>query len=147
MSRISGLDRLRDRLTQAPAALQPLLASAVGAAAARVADEAVSALARGQASGRLYVRRGRAYRASAPGEAPASARGRLAHGIVVESDGLSARVIVGPSTGADYAAALEFGTARMAARPFLLPAIERARPRVAETIAAAARSAIASIGR
>jgi len=76
----------------------------------------------GPKSGRLYRRRGgRTHQASAPGEAPAVDTGFLINSIrtVVKSD-TRAEITV----AAEYAEGLEFGTDRVAARPFVRPAIE-----------------------
>lgn len=75
-------------------------------------------------SGKPYTRRGTTHQASAPGEAPAIDTGNLANSIQVDLHGLSA--VIG--TNAEYAEALEFGTVRMAPRPFLAPAMAKARP-------------------
>jgi len=79
----------------------------------------------GHKSGQVYERYGRAHQASAPGEAPAIDTGYLQNSIAVEmlSD-LQAIVF----TNALYAEYLEFGTARMAPRPYMVPAAERAWP-------------------
>ncbi len=68
---------------------------------------------------------------SAPGEPPARVSGELMDSVayeVVESDrGLV--VLVGAS--APYALALEYGTRRMAARPFLRPSLAEMEPLIA----------------
>jgi len=67
------------------------------------------------------------HRASAPGEAPADFTGDLLDDMKVR--------MVGPTTAevsfprAYYALFLEYGTAKMAARPFLHPSMEAERPR------------------
>lgn len=64
------------------------------------------------------------HRASAPGEAPAVDTSNLHNHIDTEKvkDGL--HVVY---TNVEYAAGLEFGTPKMAARPFFRPAIEKMR--------------------
>lgn len=71
-------------------------------------------------SGRMYG----AHRASAPGESPAVDTGALKNSIAVEMD-TPVRAIV--SVGAEYGLYLELGTRRMAARPFLRPAVDAVR--------------------
>ena len=75
--------------------------------------------------GRLYIRPGRKpHRASAPGEPPASDTGTLVNSIQVRHvRDLESWVIV----GAEYAHELEFGRARVAARPFVRPAARKIR--------------------
>lgn len=78
-------------------------------------------------TGREY-RRGkkRVHVASAPGEAPAVDMGLLSNSIRVErTELLTAEV----SAGTEYAEPLEFGTVKMAARPFMGPGAEHVRPR------------------
>jgi HK97 gp10 family phage protein len=75
----------------------------------------------GPKSGRLYKvsRTGKLHRASAPGQAPAIDTGNLVNSIQHEQVGSEdARVF----THVEYAPYLEFGTARMAPRPFMTPA-------------------------
>ena len=75
--------------------------------------------------------------ASRPGEAPHRQSGRLRDSIFVRlgKDGLSAEV----GTDLPYGRDLEFGTRRMAARPWLQPAVEAAKPRILARLRAALR--------
>jgi HK97 gp10 family phage protein len=77
-------------------------------------------------SGILY-RRGRVvHQASAPGQPPAVDTGTLTNSISFSFENpLMARIII----NAEYASYLENGTARMAARPFIEPAVEAIRAR------------------
>lgn len=86
-----------------------------------VREEATSLILDGPKTGRVYQRRGVKHQASAPGEAPASDTGNLVRNIQTEIDtnNLVGRV----NFGTEYAAALEFGTEKMEARPFARPAL------------------------
>ncbi len=72
------------------------------------------------------------HRASAPGEAPAIDTGYLVNTIQTRKTGTGSAQV---SVGADYAAPLEFGTRKMAARPFLRPAADRAWAKFMELLA------------
>ena len=65
------------------------------------------------------------HKASAPGEAPASDTGTLIGSIYHEREG-DLTYAVGTRLG--YAEYLEYGTSRMAARPFFRPAVEQIKP-------------------
>jgi hypothetical protein len=72
-------------------------------------------------SGRMYGR----HQASAPGEAPAIDTGALTNSIQVAMEGdMTAYVF----TNMEHGPGLEYGTRKMAARPFMLPAAEDERP-------------------
>lgn len=71
-------------------------------------------------------------RASAPGEAPAIDTGTLANSIQARKTGLGSAVV---EVGAEYGTHLELGTRKMAARPFLKPATERAWAKFLEALA------------
>lgn len=78
----------------------------------------------GLKTGRFYrvSKTGKLHQASAPGEAPAVETGNLSNTV---AQGVS---FPSPTEGlisinAEYAALLEFGTLRMAARPYVTPAI------------------------
>ncbi len=75
----------------------------------------------GPKHGRQYIRRGRIHTASAPGEPPAVDTGHLIQTIQTTIKSPTEAEIIVP---AEYAQALEFGTGRMAARPFVRPAVD-----------------------
>lgn len=119
-----------------------------------VANDAKQAVARGPKTGRTYTTRFKTNRntgrifptearvphtASAPGEAPATDTGKLVGSIVADAKGLKAFV----EARSEYAIHLEYGTRNMAARPFLFPAVERNRDRIAQLLRAAVNSAMA----
>lgn len=81
--------------------------------------------------GRVYRRGGKAHQASAPGEPPAVDYGHLLNSIgssVIDDE--AAQV----ATNSEAAVHLEFGTARMAARPFMRPAVDEHRKEVANAM-------------
>jgi len=101
---------------------------AVLAGALMVESDAKLSIAHGVHSGRVYGN----HIASAPGEAPATDHGMLVNSIQhwTSSDGLSVEV----GSKLDYAVDLEYGTKRMAARPFIDPAVEKNRAAIVERI-------------
>lgn len=86
-----------------------------------VIEEGNSMIMDGQKTGRIYRRRGVEHQASAPGEAPASDTGRLVQSAHTEYEpaDLSGEAI----WSRDYAEELEFGTSKMAPRPYARPAL------------------------
>jgi hypothetical protein len=72
----------------------------------------------GPKSGQMYG----AHQASAPGEAPAVDTGNLKCSIDTEMTSKTTAVV---AVGAEYGAHLEYGTRKMAMRPYLRPAVER----------------------
>lgn len=111
------------KIPQIAAELRAKAAVLVQVTAFEIQADAMESMTGGR-SGRWYGN----HRASAPGEAPAMDSGLLANTIGVSSvpgvdNDLAAMVVA----NADYAPHLEFGTSRMAPRPFLRPAFERAR--------------------
>jgi len=107
----------------------------LAATAADARAEAVKSIQRGPKTGRTYPRvrgrRGSPHTASAPGQAPATDTGRLASSIRAARS-LAGDHLVG--TALEYGRALEFGTSRMQPRPWLLPAVQKAAPRLAKRI-------------
>ena len=97
-----------------------------------IRGEAVRSIQQGSKSGKTYKRYNptRTHKASAPGEAPASDTGFLVSNIRVKEQ----KDIVVVSSEASYSKFLEFGTSKMLARPFLFPAFEKSKPKIAEVI-------------
>lgn len=92
-------------------------------------------------SGRIYNRNTVSHQASAPGESPATDTGRLAGSVTTTYDIPNITGYINVSTA--YAAALEYGTARVAARPYarvsLAERAEEIRADIAAEIAGALR--------
>jgi HK97 gp10 family phage protein len=85
--------------------------------------------------GRIYRRGGRVHQASAPGEPPAIDFGNLLNSINSELVEASAEFAVAEvGTNAEYAPPLEYGTATMAARPFMRPATDEHEGEIAEAM-------------
>lgn len=85
----------------------------------------------GNRSGKWYKVPGtsKRYQASKPGEAPASRTGALRQSYTLSSvGGVPTAPSIRLGSNLQYAAWLENGTSRMAARPHLRPAIEAATP-------------------
>ena len=96
---------------------------AVRATALRIETTAKESMA-GPKSGRIYPRSSGEHQASAPGEAPAIDTGALVNSVGMEMvSSLTAQV----GTDKEYGLYLEYGTARVAARPWLTPAVEQER--------------------
>jgi HK97 gp10 family phage protein len=86
-------------------------------------------------SGITYMRGSVSHQASSPGEYPANDTGRLLNSIQVEAPSLgnlTGRV----GTNVQYGPMLEFGTSRMAARPWLLPSFTQAKINVEKKLKA-----------
>lgn len=83
---------------------------------------AIAGIAGGPKSGRTYG----GHTASAPGQYPATDTGRLVGSVRMEMPQVG-NVIGRVGTAVAYGPMLEFGTSRMAARPWLLPSFERAK--------------------
>jgi len=90
-----------------------------------VKNTAMESIMTGAKTGRAYKKGSVTRIASAPGEAPANQTGALVGSLSarVESQGTVTTGIASAST--EYAAMLEFGTQKMAARPYMQPALDK----------------------
>lgn len=125
-------------------AIRRAVAQGVVAAAEAVRSEAVSLILDSAKTGRVYHRRSVDHQASAPGEPPASDTGRLVSSIRTNyrNGGLVATI----SASTAYAAYLEYGTRKMAPRPFMRPALANKREEVEELLASSVQRALAVLG-
>jgi HK97 gp10 family phage protein len=126
--KIEGLEKLTKQMSQAPQLINAELDKALFISAKKVEEEAKRSIAEGNKSGKIYIRRSVAHRASAAGEAPASDTGRLLNSIAtrLQTNAKEALIVAGNSI-VRYARFLEFGTSKMAARPFMVPALEKSK--------------------
>ena len=76
--------------------------------------------------GRVYIRRGRTHTASKPGEMPARDLGALSGSLQVELQPSQYKGYY--YTVSEYGMFLEYGTSKMAPRPFMTPAAAKAKP-------------------
>jgi HK97 gp10 family phage protein len=126
--RLEGSEQLQRELRRLSGDLREEAGKAVLATAVEMRADIVKSIQQGPASGRTYekYKPRRTHTASAPGQPPMSDTGRLANSITFDRLGdLTASV----GSVLNYAAWLEYGTSRMAARPFFRPAVERMRPK------------------
>lgn len=103
----------------------------LGAIALMVGD-AKRSVARGPKTGRIYMKgknRNIRHQASAPGEPPATDTGKLVNSIVGDAKITGKQVQGYLEARTAYAGYLEFGTRKMAARPFMTSAVMRNRDR------------------
>ena len=120
---MDGISALSRQLAELAGDADAVMTEVVTNLAVDTQREAVQGIQRGPATGAV---RPDGSRASAPGEYPMSDTGRLANNVVANlptSGNLSAEV----GTNIQYGRYLEFGTSRMAARPWLLPSLTRPR--------------------
>jgi len=144
---IQGLDKVAAEFDQTPDEVGDAMREGMVAVAQLIRGNAVKAIQRGAKTGRVYKKYNpnRVHRASAPGEAPASDLGHLAGSvqaapgqdsgdgfvILFGSDGLSVDLIA----RAEYAGYLEYGTSKMAPRPFMQPTVDAFRDQAGQIIA------------
>jgi HK97 gp10 family phage protein len=118
--KIDGLREFDRAMSGLPRAVRKEAGRAVFVAADTVKAEAQRLVSTGATSGANHV-------PSRPGEPPNTDTGQLQRGIVSRRTGdLKAEVM----SSAEYSAALEFGTSRMAARPFMRPALAKSRRKI-----------------
>ena len=152
-SRIIGGDRLRAKLRALPVAMRDPIRRAIEASALEVERAAKTSVQRGPKTGRVYKKYNprRTHRASAPGQPPATDTGYLASSVHawMDPDGLGATVQAHAKYGPylEYGTENEDGTQRIKPRPFLLPAFERKRKRIADRIARVVKLVLQRSGR
>lgn len=119
---LQGLQQLLSKLEQVEGASDTIVLETIMDLVTDTHTFAIAGIQGGPKSGRTYGN----HTASAPGQYPASDTGRLAGSVRMElpqQGNVTGRV----GTAVAYGPMLEFGTSRMAARPWLLPSFERAK--------------------
>lgn len=133
--RAKGLDGMRARFARLRGAAEPTLRETLREYGELIEDNAKENIATGPKTGIVYKRYNppRVIQSSAPGQSPADDLGNLYASIsfsgVTGNIATGLRATVGSALA--YAAMLEFGTRKMAARPYMLPAYNEARAALA----------------
>lgn len=120
--------------------LNRLAAQVLLAGGQKIQIEAQISITRGAVSGKNHV-------PSKPNEPPNEDSGVLGNGIETTLVRSTGDVIVEVSSNAPYASYLEFGTSRMAARPYLRPARDKMRPEIEALFAKAVSKLAGESGR
>lgn len=122
---LGGLDALVRQLRALGADGDAVVEETIFDLATDTHANAIASIQGGAKSGRVYRKYNpnRTHQASAAGQAPATDTGRLVASVNMHFGGNQA--VVG--TNVTYGPMLEFGTSNMAARPWLLPAFEKAK--------------------
>lgn len=129
--KVSGVKGTINCLTRINEAVQREIKDTVAYSAIEIHNIAKESMSESK-SGRIYKRGNVIHRASAPGEAPATDQNSLKPSIrfAFSEDGLTAEV----GTDVKYGPILEFGTSKIAPRPWLTPSFEQIRPRFIQEI-------------
>lgn len=130
---LRGAKAHTDRLKYlASPAVEKLVTQALFVGAETITVEAQLSITRGAASGKNHV-------PSKPGEPPNQDTGVLSSNIEAARFGrLKAKI----TSSAPYAAALEFGTSKMAARPYMRPARDKKKAEVRNIVAKTIKVAV-----
>ena len=133
--KIDGMDDLFADLKRVGKISDELLVDALNDIAMDTQQNAVNGIKRGPASGRTYKRGTKTHTPSAPGQYPMSDTGRLLSNIEVRQ-ATNVKKVSYVGTNILYGAYLEFGTSRMAKRPWLLRSFRKAAKGVAKELKA-----------
>ena len=135
MVKITGMKNHKARLKRIrSAAMAREVGKAVETAAGLIKSDAQISITTGSASGTSGGKH--QHIASSPGEAPNNFTGHLANNIEARRTGLTEAEV---SSSAEYSAALEFGTSKMGARPFMQPAADKTRKKATALVVEAVR--------
>ncbi len=142
---IQGLDKIRNATTGMVKLIDSELRVGLKASGEKVRGEAIQSILAGGKSGRRYKRGSKIHVASGAGESPANDSGRLAGSIHTITEAHEALIIAGRGQ-VKYAKMLEFGTSKMAERPFMYPALEKSKKwiikRLNDAVVKAARKSL-----
>lgn len=133
MAKITGADRHLKRLRNA-ANIARDVAAALYSAGQDIEIEAERSITEGSISGKGHI-------PSLPGQPPNRDTGELDRNIETTIQSQSPPTIH-VTSNAPHSADLEYGTSKMAERPFMRPATEKNRKKVGQKVAAAVRIAV-----
>jgi HK97 gp10 family phage protein len=139
--RVSGLEGVQANLRSLTTRGRQALELALDESANALRDDITTSILHEAHTGEMYGK----HQASAPGETPASDTGNLVNNIIVDNGQLP-NLEVATSSLAPYSEALEYGTKKMAARPFMRPALQRHEASIISRLRAAMARAAAMRG-
>lgn len=131
---MNGIEiKLESHIQEVAEKMQDVARERMEEAVNEVRDTTLETLS-GPRHGRTYLVPGthRTYTASSPGEPPAQRLGELRQSIKKAIEGTGSHLVGMVGTDKDYGPMLEFGTSKMAARPWLRVSFEKAEARVKE---------------
>jgi len=128
--KITNLNETLKQLENLSTAMEKPLEEVLFGGGQLIRSEAIKSIQTGAKSGIVYQKYNprRQHRASAPGQAPASDTGNLVSKIIVKKQAGEIKV----QSNADYSKYLEYGTSKMAARPFMFPASEKSMSKIVQ---------------
>ena len=137
---VEGLDELRAKFAGMGDKIDAAAEKAIKITAVNIRTDVVKQYNSGPASGRVYKQSNpsRVHQASMAGEAPMTDTGRLVGSIYMDIKQTVATI----GSRLVYAAALEYGTRRMGARPAWVPAAARARKALPEILSKQVKKAM-----
>lgn len=140
--RVRNMGSLQAKVKRMDLNIQQSVLTFLKAMAQVLKNSAKRRIMSGPKTGRIYQRYNpfRLHQASAPGQAPASDMGLLVASVDAEVDPQQFNIVL--SASAPYARDLEYGTSKMAPRPFLLPTIYEYRDRIVDGIRRAIKGAL-----
>jgi len=143
---VKNLKKAMAQLQNLSKDIEPDFQEVVKGGAQVIRGEAIKSIQTGAKSGIVYEKYNprRTHRASAPGQAPASDTGNLVSKIRVKQKDKNTTQV---ESGADYSAFLEYGTSKMLPRPFLFPAFEKSRGKIAKAVFERVKTAINRIAK
>lgn len=150
MAGFANRNRLNIKLGAIARAVRPEIRRALQRGGLAIENRAVEGIIDPPKTGRIYPskhRKGAKHQASAPGEFPAADSGRLHQSIttaVVQDN--DAAVVVHTAANAPYAMALEYGTSKMAPRPFMTPSFQAHEQQIKASVTAAVARTIKAQG-
>lgn len=134
MAKITGARRHRQRLRNLPLATRLEVGKAIFAGAGIIQTEARRSIIQGAIQGAGHI-------PSAPGEPPNRNTGQLDQSIITRKTGV---LTAETSAEAPYSVALEFGTSKMAERPYMRPATKKSRAKIERLTRLALKRALRS---
>ena len=138
--KVEGLAETIQALYAKEKTLESKIDVAIRSGAVKVLNETQKAMKQSTKTGIAYKRGNKTHIASAAGQAPAVDTGTLVRSIQAIKSIYGDGWLVG--TNIEYGKHLEFGTKNMAARPWLIPALEKHRKAVYTSIQKAIKASL-----